>query len=74
MATHSSILAWEILLLHRQRSLVGYSPWGHKELDITWRLNFYCFKVTVFAIKCYYPSKRHVRGAPSQYLSLLSEK
>ena len=24
MATHSSILAWEIL----QRSLVGYSPWG----------------------------------------------
>ena len=26
MATHSSILAWEIL----QRSLAGYSPWGHK--------------------------------------------
>ena len=21
--------------LHRQRNLVGYSPWGHKELDIT---------------------------------------
>ena len=20
---------------HRQRSLVGYSPWGHKELDTT---------------------------------------
>ena len=20
---------------HRQRNLVGYSPWGHKELDIT---------------------------------------
>ena len=20
---------------HGQRSLVGYSPWGHKELDIT---------------------------------------
>ena len=20
---------------HRQRSLVGYSPWGHKELDMT---------------------------------------
>ena len=32
MATHSSILAWEI---HGQRSLVGYSPWGYKELDTT---------------------------------------
>ena len=27
MVTHSSILAWEI---HGQRSLAGYSPWGHK--------------------------------------------
>ena len=36
MATHSSILAWEI---HGQRSLVGYSPWGHKELDMTEQLN-----------------------------------
>ena len=31
MATHSSILA--------QRSLVGYSPWGYKESDMTERLN-----------------------------------
>ena len=23
---------------HGQRSLVGYSPWGHKELDMTERL------------------------------------
>ena len=29
MATHSSILAWEI---HGQRSLVGNSPWGHKRV------------------------------------------
>ena len=29
MATHSSILAWRI----PQRSLVGYSSWGHKESD-----------------------------------------
>ena len=29
-ATHSSILAWKS---HGQRSVVGYSPWGHKELD-----------------------------------------
>ena len=32
MATHSSILAWKI---HGQRSLVGYSPWGYKEMDMT---------------------------------------
>ena len=32
MATHSSILAWEI---HGQSSLVGYSPRGHKESDTT---------------------------------------
>ena len=33
-ATHCSILVWRI---HGQRSLVGYSPWGHKELDMTER-------------------------------------
>ena len=32
MATHSSILAWEI---HGQKSLVGCSPWGHKALGTT---------------------------------------
>ena len=32
MATHSSILAWKS---HGQRSLVGCSPWGHKELGTT---------------------------------------
>ena len=32
MATHSSILVGEF---HGQRSLVGYSPRGHKELDMT---------------------------------------
>ena len=31
-ATHSSIPAWRI---PRTESLVGYSPWGHKELDMT---------------------------------------
>ena len=35
MATHSSILAWET---PEQRSLEGYSPWGHRESDITERL------------------------------------
>ena len=32
MATHSSILAWEI---PRTESLEGSSSWGHKELDMT---------------------------------------
>ena len=36
--------AWEPILVflpgesHRQRSLVGYSPWGHKESDVTEQL------------------------------------
>ena len=37
MATHSSILAWEI---HGWRSLVAYSPWGRKELDTTEQLHY----------------------------------
>ena len=32
MATHSSVLAWEIL---GQRTLAGYSPWCHKEPYMT---------------------------------------
>ena len=50
MATHSSILVWRIPWTeetggptvpfppgesHGQRSLEGYSPWGHKESDTT---------------------------------------
>ena len=35
MATHSSILAWR---MPWQRSLVGCSPWSHKELDTTEQL------------------------------------
>ena len=37
MATHSSILAGEF---HGQSSLTGYSPWGHKESDMTERFHF----------------------------------
>ena len=38
MATHSSTLAWRIPW---RRSLVGYSPWGRKESDMTERLHFH---------------------------------
>ena len=36
-ATHSSILAWKFAWTEEPgwRSLVGYSPQGHKELDMT---------------------------------------
>ena len=36
MAIHSSVLAGKS---HGQKSLAGYSPWGHKELDTTERLS-----------------------------------
>ena len=40
MATHSSTLAWKIPWW---RSLVGYTPWGHKELDTTERLHIHMY-------------------------------
>ena len=40
MATHSSILAWKIPWTG---SLVGYSPWGRKELDTAEQLHFLSF-------------------------------
>ena len=43
MATHSSTLAWTI---HGWRSLVGCSPWGRWELDVTERLHFH------FSLSC----------------------
>ena len=38
MATHSSTLGGKS---HGCWSLVGYSPWGRKELDMTERLHFH---------------------------------
>ena len=32
MTTHAGVLAWKS---HGERSLVGYSPWGHKQSDMT---------------------------------------
>ena len=36
MATHSSILAWRIPWTEEPG---GYSPWGHKESDVTEQLS-----------------------------------
>ena len=38
MAPHSVLLPGKP---HGQRSLIGYSPWGRKESDITERLHFH---------------------------------
>ena len=52
MATHSSVLAWRI---HGQRSLVGYSPWGHKESDMTEQLTQTArIKVNILSPLIYY--------------------
>ena len=39
MATHSSILAWRIPWAKEPD---GYSPWGHRESDMTGWLILYC--------------------------------
>ena len=43
MAPHSSALAWKI---HGRRSMVGCSPWGRQESDMTERLHFH------FSLSC----------------------
>ena len=43
MAPHSSTLAWKS---HGRRSLVGSSPWGRTESDMTERLHFH------FSLSC----------------------
>ena len=57
MATHSSTLAWKS---HGQRSLVGCSPWGHKESDTTEQLHFH------FSVSC----TGEGNGNPLQYSCL----
>ena len=42
MATYSNNLAWRI---YQQRSLAGYSPWGHKESDMTKHLSILLYQV-----------------------------
>ena len=38
------------------RSLVGYSPWGHKELDMTEQLHFHVFSLSrVVCRQCFQP-------------------
>ena len=61
-----------------QRSLAGYSPWGHKELDMTqqlksnicvYRVNVYIVKVPVF-LNSYTQCIRRRQWHPLQYSCL----
>ena len=49
MATDSSTLAWEIPWT--ERNLVGYSPWGRKELDTTERVRAHTHTRTQYLCK-----------------------
>ena len=46
---------------HGWRSLVGYSPWGHKELDTTERLNF---NFSVYSFHLFLISSASLRSIP----------
>ena len=52
MATHSSILAWRIPWTgsSSQRSLAGYSPWGHKESGTT---EWLMLSTLTFSLMCF---------------------
>ena len=45
MAIHSSTLAWKIPWME---DLIGYSPWGHKELDMTERLHYAILYLSIY--------------------------
>ena len=56
MTTHSRILAWRT---HKQRSLVGYSPRGHRVghdcSDLANKANFYVRSNSDVFVKVYVP-------------------
>ena len=77
VATHSSILAWRIPWTEEPGS---YSPWGHKELDMTERLSnnnkpssYWYFIVSMEGNKAYRALKgRPTTSLPITFSSLLS--
>ena len=63
MATHSTMLAWTA---HRQGSLAGYRPWGHKEFDMTERLTLSTLSQAAEPNNCLLPSLlSHLRDPKS---------
>ena len=49
---------------HGRRSLVGYSPWGHKESDTTERLHFHFRWVSVLPSRLWEPLSQVVHSFP----------
>ena len=49
MATHSSILAWRVPSTEEPGGL--YSPWDHKELDMTEQLSTEHILSKIFSVK-----------------------
>ena len=49
-----NLLCTHNYLLHGQKSLVGYSPWGHKESDMTEQLNTHTHTHTRTTPSCLY--------------------
>ena len=69
MAIHSSILAWRIPDRGiGQRSLAGYSPWCHKELDTTEQLTLPLKIITTLTV--YFTSRWEVGDSILSYQSL----
>ena len=56
MASHSSILPGKSY--GRRKNLVGYSPWGHKELDTTEQLHF-TITYFIYAMLSHFSRVRH---------------
>ena len=54
MATHSSSLPGKF---HGWRSLVGYSPWDHKDLDTTEQLHWFTNYCGIVVRNIHHPQK-----------------
>ena len=73
MATHCRILTWKS---HGQRSLVGYSPWGHNELDTTEHTSTRALEISkeiLFHLLCLFLSFKHssFQNPPLRLIGLL---
>ena len=63
MATDSGILTWRI---PRTEELTGYSPWGHRELDMTERAGPVLYKILyLYTVFKYYKIFGHGVGTGS---------
>ena len=63
MATHSSILAWEIPWTEEPGG--AYNPWGRKESDTTEQLNFH-FQSSLILLSGYVFPNRSLLLNPTQ--------